>query len=45
MQNLLQMTPTPDGVFCYNDPVAIGAMKAAATLASTSLAILHHRRR
>jgi len=30
MQNLLQMTPTPDGVFCYNDPVAIGAMKAAA---------------
>jgi LacI family transcriptional regulator len=28
MQRLLQMRPRPDGVFCYNDPVAIGAMKA-----------------
>jgi LacI family transcriptional regulator len=28
MQKLLQSTPIPDGVFCYNDPVAIGAMKA-----------------
>jgi LacI family transcriptional regulator len=30
MQRLLQAQPAPDGVFCYNDPVAIGAMKAAA---------------
>jgi LacI family transcriptional regulator len=28
MRKLLQMQPAPDGVFCYNDPVAIGAMKA-----------------
>ncbi len=28
MQKLLQTKPVPDGVFCYNDPVAIGAMKA-----------------
>lgn len=28
MQKLLQVKPRPDGVFCYNDPVAIGAMKA-----------------
>jgi len=28
MQSLLQAKPVPDGVFCYNDPVAIGAMKA-----------------
>jgi len=28
MQTLLQEKPIPDGVFCYNDPVAIGAMKA-----------------
>ena len=25
---LLQKQPLPDGVFCYNDPVAIGAMRA-----------------
>ena len=30
MQTLLRTKPAPDGVFCYNDPVAIGAMKAAA---------------
>jgi len=30
MQSLLRTKPAPDGVFCYNDPVAIGAMKAAA---------------
>ena len=28
MQLLLQLKPRPDGVFCYNDAVAIGAMKA-----------------
>jgi len=28
MQNLLMLKPRPDGVFCYNDPVAAGAIKA-----------------
>jgi LacI family transcriptional regulator len=28
MQRLLALTPLPDGVFCFNDPVAIGAMRA-----------------
>jgi LacI family transcriptional regulator len=28
MQKLLRTAPVPDGIFCYNDPVAIGAMKA-----------------
>jgi LacI family transcriptional regulator len=28
MVKLLRMHPKPDAVFCYNDPVAIGAMKA-----------------
>jgi len=28
MRQLLELSPLPDGVFCYNDPVAIGAMKA-----------------
>jgi len=28
MRHLLQMQSPPDGVFCFNDPVAIGAMKA-----------------
>lgn len=28
MLELLRLNPIPDGVFCYNDPVAIGAMKA-----------------
>lgn len=28
MRKLLKLNPLPDGVFCYNDPVAIGAMKA-----------------
>lgn len=28
MRRLLRARPTPDGVFCYNDPVAIGAIKA-----------------
>jgi LacI family transcriptional regulator len=28
MRKLLQMSPVPDGIFCYNDPVAIGAMRA-----------------
>jgi len=28
MRHLLGVRPLPDGVFCYNDPVAIGAIKA-----------------
>jgi LacI family transcriptional regulator len=28
MQALLKLDPLPDGVFCYNDPVAAGAIKA-----------------
>jgi LacI family transcriptional regulator len=28
MQELLKLDPLPDGVFCYNDPVAAGAIKA-----------------
>lgn len=28
MRQLLRARTTPDGVFCYNDPVAIGAIKA-----------------
>lgn len=28
MQALLQLNPAPDGVFCYNDPTAMAAMKA-----------------
>jgi LacI family transcriptional regulator len=28
MQQLLKLTPRPDGVFCWNDPVAMGAMRA-----------------
>lgn len=28
MGKLLRTDPVPDGVFCYNDPVAIGAMNA-----------------
>jgi len=28
MQELLKTNPRPDGVFCYNDPVAAGAIKA-----------------
>jgi LacI family transcriptional regulator len=30
MRKLLRASPRPDGVFCYNDPVAIGAMRAIA---------------
>jgi LacI family transcriptional regulator len=30
MVSLLRVTPRPNAVFCYNDPVAIGAMKAIA---------------
>jgi len=28
MKQLLTMQPLPDGVFCYNDPAAVGAMQA-----------------
>jgi LacI family transcriptional regulator len=28
MRRLLALTPRPDGIFCFNDPVAIGAMRA-----------------
>lgn len=28
MKRLLKVTPRPDGVFCFNDPVAAGAMRA-----------------
>jgi LacI family transcriptional regulator len=28
MQRLLSLEPRPDGVFCYNDPTAMGALKA-----------------
>ena len=28
MQQLLQLDPRPDAVFCYNDPAAIGAIEA-----------------
>lgn len=28
MRRLLEMNPRPDGVFCYNDPTALGAMRA-----------------
>jgi LacI family transcriptional regulator len=28
MKTLLELRPRPDGVFCYNDPTAMGAMKA-----------------
>lgn len=28
MRKLLRLSPPPDGVFCYNDPTAVGAMNA-----------------
>ena len=28
IKTLLQRSPRPDGVFCFNDPLAVGAMKA-----------------
>jgi len=28
MRRLLDLKPRPDGIFCYNDPTAMGAMKA-----------------
>jgi LacI family transcriptional regulator len=28
MRRLLALKPRPDGVFCYNDPIAIGALEA-----------------
>jgi LacI family transcriptional regulator len=27
MQILLEQNPRPDGIFCFNDPIAVGAMK------------------
>ncbi len=30
MQELLRLRTPPDGVFCFNDPIAMGAMNAAA---------------
>jgi len=30
MKRLLEMNPVPDGVVCYNDPTALGAIKAIA---------------
>ena len=30
MRRLLALNPRPDGVFCYNDPIAIGALEALA---------------
>lgn len=38
MQELLARNPRPDAVFCFNDPVAIGAMKA---ILSAGLRIPH----
>ncbi len=32
MQHLLNMKPRPDGVFCFNDPLAMGAMNCALDL-------------
>jgi LacI family transcriptional regulator len=29
MGKMLKLQPLPDGIFCFNDPVAIGAMKAS----------------
>ncbi len=29
MQSLLKLKPRPDGVFCFSDPIATGAMQAA----------------
>jgi len=28
MKKLIELSPRPDGVFCYNDPTAMGALKA-----------------
>lgn len=38
MKRLLRKRPIPDGVFCYNDPVAIGAMRA---IAEAGLSVPH----
>lgn len=38
MRRLLAVSPPPDGVFCYNDPIAAGAIKA---ILETGLRIPH----
>ena len=36
MRHLLSLDPRPDGVFCYNDPTAMGALKALVVWSTTA---------